>query len=40
MQTQIEVVEDHPQIFEVDYLQQEMSLDWTAEDARQLAQCL
>jgi len=36
METVVEVVEAHPQIFDVDYLQQEMSLDWTADDTRQL----
>ena len=33
MKTQVEVVEDHPQIFEANYLQQELLLDWNAEDA-------
>ena len=40
METLVEVIEDHPQIFEVNYLQQELSLDWTADDARQLTQSL
>ena len=34
------LVEAHPQIFEVDYLQQEMSLDWNADDTRQLIESL
>lgn len=40
METLVEVHEEHPQIFEVDYLQQELSLEWTADDARQLTECL
>ena len=34
------VIDNHPQIFEVDYLQQEMSLGWTAADALELTQSL
>jgi len=33
-------IEAHPQIFEVGYLQQEMSLDWTADDTRELSESL
>jgi hypothetical protein len=40
METVAQVIEDHPQIFEVDYLQQELSLDWTADDARKLTESL
>lgn len=29
-------VDEHPQIFDLDYLQQEVPIEWTEEDARQL----
>lgn len=34
------VIDEHPQIFELDYLQQEMSLKWSEADARELRQSL
>lgn len=39
MQAQVELAEA-PQIYDVDYLQQEFMLDWTAEDAQELGRCL
>ena len=34
------LIDEHPQIFELDYLQQEMAIEWTDEDARQLEESL
>lgn len=34
------ITDEHPQIFDLDYLQQEMSLGWSATDARELRQGL
>ena len=34
------LIEEHPQIFELDYLQQEMAIEGTDEDARQLEESL
>lgn len=34
------VIDEHPQIFDLDYLQQEMEVGWGAEDARELRQAL
>ena len=36
MTTANALIDKHPQIFDLDYLQQEMSVEWTEEDARQL----
>lgn len=36
MTTAHAVLDEHPQIFDLDYLQQEMSIGWSEEDARQL----
>lgn len=36
MTTANSAVEEHPQIFDIDYLQQELAIGWTDEDARQL----
>ncbi|HEY6803365.1 MAG TPA: hypothetical protein VI306_07285 [Pyrinomonadaceae bacterium] len=40
METALAVIDEHPQIFELDYLQQEMAIGWTAEDARELEESL
>lgn len=36
MTTANALIDEHPQIFDLDYLQQEVPIEWTAEDARQL----
>lgn len=36
MSTANALIDEHPQIFDLDYLQQEVSIGWTEEDARQL----
>ena len=40
METANALIDKHPQIFELDYLQQEMAIAWTDEDARQLQESL
>lgn len=40
MSTAPALIEEHPQIFDLDYLQQEMAIEWTDEDARQLKHSL
>jgi hypothetical protein len=40
METVHTLIDEHPQIFDLDYLQQEMAIGWTDEDARQLEESL
>jgi hypothetical protein len=40
METAHALIDEHPQIFELDYLQQEMAIAWTDKDARQLEESL
>ena len=40
METAHTLIDKHPQIFELDYLQQEMAIEWTDEDGRQLKDSL
>ena len=40
METALALLDEHPQIFDLDYLQQEMAIEWTDEDTRQLTDSL
>ena len=40
METAHTLIDEHPQIFDLDYLQQDMAIGWTDEDARQLEESL
>jgi hypothetical protein len=40
METAHALIDEHPQIFELEYLQQEMAIEWTDEDARELKESL